>query len=121
MCGGIKCKKKYVESVPEKPVCGKKKSYGIGGVQEKRKDPEASKGKYPVGENGRMQMHNTGLSTAPRGGNRPGPKQGPSDQDINLQITRPPPTFATKNIMCQLEHLNLGTKRKEVKKWKEIE
>ena len=23
--------------------------------------------------------------------------------------------------MCKLEHLNLGTKRKEVKKWKEIE
>ena len=65
-------------------------------------------------------MHNTGLSTAPRGGKRPGPKQGPSDQDINLQITRPPPTFATKKIMCKLEDLNLGTKRKEVKKWKEI-
>ena len=54
MCGGIKCEKKCVESVPEIPVCINEKSDGIGGVQEKRKDPEASQGKYPVGENGCM-------------------------------------------------------------------
>ena len=75
VCGGIQCEKKCVESVPEKPVCINEKSDGIGGVQEKRKDPEASQGKYPVGENGCMQMHNTGLSIAPRGGKRPGSKR----------------------------------------------
>ena len=72
VCWEIRCEKKCAESVPEKPVCGKKKSNGIRGVQEKRKDPEASQGKFPVGENGCMQIHNTGLSTAETGSQLPG-------------------------------------------------